>query len=479
VLQRYVRERGALSLPEAIRKMTSLPASRLGLTDRGLIAVGKKADIVVFDPDGITEHATFAEPHQLSTGVRWLIVSGHVVIASGQHTGARPGRVLRYSGGGASRSAAPAAPGAPGAAPRGASASSSSARARRLDEVLTEFHERGRFNGVVLLAEQDEVTFRKAFGVTDFATHEPLNSDTAFEVGSVSKPFTATAVLQLAERGQLRLNDSLTKYFPTLPYEEVTLERMLSHTSGLFDVCCQPALRAPFDRFYNTAYPPYTNTDYLAFIKQTQPPLLTDPGTEYRYSNTAYLLLALIVEKVSGQRFDEFLKENIFAPLGLERTFVYSLMADPTIANRATGYRTADDGRLVLDVPRPTSERPSVFGLTYGDDEVFSTVDDLFAFGQGLKTGKLLKPETLEMALTPARLASGAAAGYGLGWRLTEGPDGRIIAQHGGSTYGFLATATFSTGQNDTTVVILTNVVGEDYTEVRRAVFDIAWRDEG
>ena len=481
VLQRYVRERGELSLPEAIRKMTSLPASRLGLTDRGLIAVGKKADVVVFDPDGITEHATFAEPHQLSTGVHWLIVNGQVVIADGQHTGARPGWVLRHDGGGASASGGSAASSASGMTVRGApsSNSASTGRARRLDELLTDFHGRGRFNGVVLLAEEDEVTFRKAFGVTDFATHEPLNAGTAFEVGSVSKPFTATAVLLLAERGALSLSDSLTKYFPTLPYEGVTLERMLSHTSGLFDVCCQPQLRTPFDRFYNTAYPPYTNSDYLAFIEQEQPPLLTDPGTEYRYSNTSYLLLALIVEQVSGQRFDAFLQENIFEPVGLERTFVYSLMADPTIANRATGYRTADDGRLVRDVPRPTTERPSVFGLTYGDDEVFSTVDDLFAFGQGLKTGRLLQPETLEMALTPARLASGAPVGYGLGWRLAEGPDGRMIAQHGGSTNGFLATATFSTGENDTTIVMLTNVVGEEFSEVRRAVFDIAWGGEG
>jgi N-acyl-D-aspartate/D-glutamate deacylase/CubicO group peptidase (beta-lactamase class C family) len=469
VLERYVRERGAISLPEAIRKMTSLPASRLGLTDRGLLAVGKQADIVVFDPDTITEHATFVEPHQLSTGVRWLFVNGQAVIADGRHTGARPGWVLRYTG-------RPSRGEATGASPAGSPPAS--AKARRLDEVLTGFHERGQFNGVVLLAEQDEVTFRKAFGVKDFATGEPLSTDTAFEVGSVSKPFTATAVLQLVERGMLSLNDSVTKHFANLPYEAVTLERMLSHTSGLFDVCCQPELRAPFDAFYNKAYPPYSNSDYLAFLEQQQPALLTDPGTEYRYSNTAYLLLALIVERVSGQRFDEFLKENVFDPIGLERTFVYSLMGDPTIPDRAVGYRRTENGRLVLDVPKPTSERPSVFGLTYGDDEVFSTVDDLFSFGQALKAGRLLKPETLEAALTPAMLGSGQPAGYGQGWRLSEQPDGRVIAQHGGSTNGFLATCTFSTTQNDTTVVMLSNVVSGDYADVRTAVFDIAWGEE-
>lgn len=182
-----------------------------------------------------------------------------------------------------------------------------------------------------------------------------------------------------------------------------------------------------------------------------------------------------LVEQVSGQRFDEFLNENIIDPAGLDRTFLYSVMDDPTIPNRAVGYRRGDDDRLVLDVPKPTLERPSVFGLTYGDDEVFSTVEDLFAFGQALKAGMLLEAETLQTALTPVVLGNGESAGYGLGWRLTEGPNGRVIAQHGGSTYGFLAMCTFSTDQNDTTVVLLTNVVSEDYSEVRRAVVDVAW----
>ena len=337
---------------------------------------------------------------------------------------------------------------------------------RRLHRELTE----RQFNGVVLVAEGERVVFKEAFGLADVGT--------AYEVGSVSKPLTATAILMLEERGVLSLSDPLTKYFPKLPYGDVTLERMLSHTSGLYDVCCQPELRPGFDAFYGKSDPPYSNRDYLAFIEKETPSLLAVPGEMYRYSNLAYVLLALIVEQVSGVEFDAFLKENIFEPVGLERTYVLSKMpaeAVKAIANFAVGYRKNDDGELEVDVPVPTPERPSVFAATYGDDEVVSTVDDLFAFGQALYRGELLAPETLERVRTPARLASGDAAPYGLGFGIVEGPDGRTIVLHTGSTNGFLAVCTFPSEANDTTVILLTNVVGDDFAELRAAVFDIVW----
>ena len=347
----------------------------------------------------------------------------------------------------------------------------------RLHRELSERH----FNGVVLVAEGERVVFKGAFGLKNFDANEPADFSTAYEVGSVSKPFTATAILLLEERGELSLSDSLTKYFPELPYgpyRDVTLERMLSHTAGLYDVCCQPELRPRFDAFYGKSDPPYSNRDYLAFIEKETPPLLAAPGEMYRYSNLAYVLLALIVEQVSGVEFDEFLKENIFEPVGLERTYVLSMMDDKAakaIANFAVGYRKNDDGELVVDVPVPTPERPSVFAATYGDDEVVSTVDDLFAFGRALARGELLESETLERVRTPARLSSGDAAAYGLGFGIVEGPDGRTIVLHTGSTNGFLATCTFPTEENDTTVILLTNVVGDGFAALRTAVFDIVW----
>ncbi len=341
----------------------------------------------------------------------------------------------------------------------------------RLDEELTA---RG-FNGVVLVAEGERVVFKEAFGLENFENEELADVGTAYEVGSVSKPFTATAILLLEERGELRLSDPLTKYFPKLPYTEVTLERMLSHTSGLYDVCCQPELRPSFDAFYGKSDPPYSNHDYLAFIEKETPTLLATPGEMYRYSNLAYVLLALIVEQVSGVEFDAFLEEHIFDPVGLERTYVLSKMDDKTIENVALGYRREATGELVLDVPVPTAQRRSVFGSSYGDDEVVSTVDDLFKFGQALAKGELLERDTLERVRDPARLTNGELGPYGLGFRLDDGPSGRTIVLHTGSTDGFLATATFPTDVNDITVVLLTNVVDDGFAELRKAVFDIVW----
>jgi CubicO group peptidase (beta-lactamase class C family) len=345
------------------------------------------------------------------------------------------------------------------------------AKTARLQDELS----RRELNGVVLVGEGPQVVFRRAFGFQNFETRERADVGTAYEVGSVSKPFTATAILMLAERGELSLTDPLTKYFPELPYSEVTLERMLSHTSGLYDVCCQPELRPSFDTFYGKSDPPYSNGDYLAFIEKETPALLAAPGEMFRYSNLAYVLLALIVERVSGTELDAFLKEHIFDPVGLERTYILSKMDDASIDNFALGYRREANGDVVPDVPVATPERPSVFAATYGDDELVSTADDLFAFGQALAKGKLLKPDMLERAWTPALLSSGAAGPYGLGFRVDAAPAGRTIVLHTGSTNGYLATATFPQDENDFTVVVLTNVVDDEFSGLRGAIFDIVW----
>jgi len=343
----------------------------------------------------------------------------------------------------------------------------------RVERVRQELTERG-FTGVALVAEGDRVLFRGAFGLKNVEMGEAADVGTAYEVGSVSKPFTATAILMLAERGRLRLDDPLTKFFPGLPYTDVTVERVLSHTSGLYDACCEPELRARFLAFYDRTDRPYTNADYLAFIEQDTPPLLWAPGEAYRYSNLGFVLLALIVERVSGVAFDEFLEENIFGPIGLERTRVLSLMDAPSIPNFAAGYRRADDGGLVAD-PIRVPGRISDFGASYGDDEVVSTVDDLFRFGQALAGGELVTSETLQRMRAPARLSNGDAGPYGLGVRVQERAGGRSIVFHTGSTAGFLATATFPYSEDDPTVILLTNVVGDGFGELRTAVFDIVW----
>jgi len=328
-------------------------------------------------------------------------------------------------------------------------------RAKALADLFATRESRDPFNGVVLVAEKGEVTYRRACGYRDLAGGIPMTVDTAFEIGSVSKPFTAVAILQLEERGKIRLDDKLTRFFPGLPYGSVSIRGLLSHTSGLFDVYADEALRAQFYRFYGKTEPPYTNRDYLAFLEACPPKLIAWPGEEFHYSNTGYVLLALIVEHVTGLRFDAFLRQNIFEPAGMRHTVVYSLLEDRRVPSLATGYRRDPDAGLV---PEPDPEAgPRIHGLTYGDDEIVTTADDLLAFDRALRSGKLLRPETLRGALVPPALKGGGVSDYALGFRVfVEG--GLRYATHGGSTAGFLAYLKFSTPGNDNTVIVLTNV---------------------
>jgi CubicO group peptidase (beta-lactamase class C family) len=317
-------------------------------------------------------------------------------------------------------------------------------RARKLADLFATRDGQDPFNGVVLVAEKGEVTYRRAFGYRDRAGGVPMTADTAFEIGSVSKPFTAVAVLQLEERGKIRLDDKLTRFFPGLPYGSVSIRGLLSHTSGLFDVYGDEALRKEFYRFYGKTEPPYTNRDYLAFLEALEPKLIAWPGERCRYSNTGYVLLALIVEHVSGLRFDAYLRRNIFEPAGMRHTVVYSLLGDRSVPNLATG-RVQDP-----------EAGPRIQGLTYGDDEIVTTADDLLAFDRALRSGKLLRPETLRGALVPPVLKGGGVSDYALGFRVFE-EEGRRYVSHAGSTAGFLAYMKFSTPGNDTTVILLTN----------------------
>jgi CubicO group peptidase (beta-lactamase class C family) len=323
---------------------------------------------------------------------------------------------------------------------------------------IAELFERSGFNGVVLVADRGAVVFRRAYGLKSFETGERLDEESLFEIGSISKPLTAVAIHQLVERGRMSLDDPLPRFFPKLPYAAVTIRGMLSHTSGLFDVYGDPALREKFRAFYGRTDRPYSNLDYLAFLEAFPPPLVAGPGEKDHYSNTAYVLLALIVEQVSGVTFDAFLRENILAPAGMRRTVVLSLPAGRRVDGLATGHETGADGRrrAVVQPPDP----PRVYGMTYGDDEIATTADDLLAFDRALRSGRLVKPETLERILVPPTLSSGRPAAYALGFAVGE-QDGVRVISHGGSTAGFMALCRFSAPDNEATVVLLSNVPTE------------------
>ena len=329
----------------------------------------------------------------------------------------------------------------------------------KLSTYFDSLHEDQKFNGAVLIAKDGEILLKKAYGLIDALNNETLSENTGFELASISKVFTAVALHQLAEQGKLDYDDSITKYFPELPYNNVTIGGLLSHTSGLFDVYEQQDYRAQFFDFYGKIDPPYGNKDYFDYLVKFKPPVLAEPLVQSKYSNTAYVLLGLVVEKITGQEFDDYLTENILKPAKMEDTFIFSKMRGETIPDYAKGHRENDQNDIVR-APDPSAP-PRMRGETFGDDDMVSTLDDMLKFDLALKSGKLITRETINQFLTPLTMRSGENSDYGLGVRIKAENNARFIT-HTGSTTGFWSYYQSALSDDGITIILFTNVVGAD-----------------
>lgn len=304
-------------------------------------------------------------------------------------------------------------------------------KAGQIDHFMQHAADHGLFNGTILVAEQGEVIYRNAFGYADFENRIPLTPETAFYLASVSKQFTTMAVMILREQGKLSFSDRLSTYFPEFPdyADEVTIRHLMTHTSGIAD------------HYRLGAYHPGLTNEEVRELLAGLDLLDFEPATKYRYSNGGYVLLAMIIEKVSGQPLHTFLKEQVFEPLGMDRTLVYDA-SRPVIENRAIGYNQAgqkDDYEI----------------LTTGAGGMFSTVDDLFKWDRALYTEKLVSRKTLEEAYTPTALNNGEISNYGYGWGVSVSNGGKIVS-HGGSLNGF-RTYIGRNLVNRNTLIFLTN----------------------
>lgn len=307
-----------------------------------------------------------------------------------------------------------------------------------------------KFNGNVLVAEKGKVIYQKSFGWRDAASQQPLNDSSVFELASVSKQFTATAIMLLAQRKQLNLDDSLRKYFPELPYRHITLHQMLIHTSGLPDY--ESAMTAGWDK-KKIAF----NKDMIAFLASAKPAVHFKPGARWEYSNTAYALLASVVEKVSGMTFAEFLAKNIFVPLGMTHTRIYNTRrSGEQLANYAYGYLWSESKKQYA-LPDSLADYDFVYyldGIT-GDGTVNSTTGDLWKWDRAWVNKTLLDEASLQKMMQPHALADTTANvsyGYGLfvGNRL-----GNYVG-HSGGWPGYHTQVTRYTDE-DRTIIVLSN----------------------
>jgi CubicO group peptidase (beta-lactamase class C family) len=299
------------------------------------------------------------------------------------------------------------------------------------------------FNGTILFAKGNHTIIKKAYGFSTLETKDSLTTKSTFQLASASKPFTAIACLQLVEKGQIALTDSVQKFIPNFPYQGITIHQLLSHRSGLSQYthfCDAP------DSIWPDKHLSITNNDVINIIEEIIPGVNYAPDTRFYYCNTNYLLLASIIEKVSALTFEKYLKENIFIPLGMNSTVVYNRENKEELIRPVTAYNGAYNPYLDI-----------YLNGVVGDKGIYSSVEDLFLFYQGLRKGKLIKPATLKLATTPQSETKRNLKNYGYGFRIIESETGENIIFHTGWWKGFRTYYIMNNSLNEVAIV-LTNL---------------------
>ncbi|MBS1560236.1 MAG: beta-lactamase family protein [Bacteroidetes bacterium] len=304
---------------------------------------------------------------------------------------------------------------------------------RELDKLLATIVTDQHFNGAVLAIDRGTTIYKKCFGRTNVTEETSLNDSSLFELASCSKQFTAMAIMILAEQGKLNYTDSLQRFIPELPYRNITIENLLTHTSGLPDYMELFAEHWDRRRFA-------TNADVIELLKTHSPPLLFQPGAKFRYSNTGYALLSSIIERASGSDYATCLHELIFKPCGMRNSRVYNTRRSKgeTLRNYAFGYTYSDSLEKYV-LPDSTSEHGYVTYLDAitGDGCVNSTIDDLERWEAALQNNVLVSRETLSRAYTSSILTSGKESRYGYGVFLQNRPHAEFTVYHSGSWPGY------------------------------------------
>lgn len=318
-----------------------------------------------------------------------------------------------------------------------------------LDRALTQLAADGYFSGALLLAEGDRLLLRKAYGYADFANEKPLTPDNVFELASVSKQFTAAAIAKLAGDGKLDLDRPVMSYLPELAaYPTLTTRQLVHHTGGLPDYMSAAGEIEELPDFV-------TNQFVLDYLRDQKPAADFTPGARYDYSNTGYLVLASLVERVSGRTFTDYLESELFAPLGMTNSTVYRRRyeADRSVANFAPGYVWTGEAYAIPD-SLEGYEFVSLLDGIQGDGMVNSTLDDLHRWQRALLTGAAPLDTTLLFA--SGRNNAGEAVAYGFGQQVRQHPKYGYTVSHSGGWPG-VATFTYLFPETGRSLILLRN----------------------
>ncbi len=335
-------------------------------------------------------------------------------------------------------------------------------KTEQIDKLMSLYNEYGQFNGSALVAENGKVIYKKGHGLANMEWDITNTPSTKHRLGSITKQFTGMLIMQLVEKGTLKLDVPITTYLPDYPKstgDKITVHHLLTHTAGIPNYTSFPGF------FKNHSRKPYTPDEFAKVFKDST--LQFNPGEKFAYSNSGYFLLGVIIEKVSGKTYEQMLQENIFTPLKMKNTgFDHH---STILKNRATGYNKfgssyANSPYLDMSIP-------------YAAGSMYSTVEDLYLWDQALYTDQLISKKFKELIFTPD--ASTGKASYGYGWGINYQPLGKTtdsikVIGHGGGINGF-NTIISRIPADKHLIVLLNNTGGTDLGQMSKSISSILY----
>jgi CubicO group peptidase (beta-lactamase class C family) len=316
-----------------------------------------------------------------------------------------------------------------------------------IDQLLTTRYPASEPGVTALVAKNGKVVYRKAFGMANLELDIPMNPQHVFEIGSITKQFTSVAILMLMEQGKLSLQDEITVHIPDYPTQgkKITIHQLLNHTSGIKSY-------TEMESFRSLARTDMSPTELIDVFKNE--PMDFDPGEEYRYNNSAYIILGHIIEVVSGQSYAEFVEQQIFRKLGMKNSHYGSM--PKIIKHRASGYQPTDTGFQNAEYLSLT--------LPYAAGSIMSCVDDMLLWAQAIHNNTLISEKSKQLAFTGGRLNNGTPIYYGYGFSIDE-INGIPTIEHGGGIFGYETYGIYVPGEN-MYAIVLTNRNGQGPTDV-------------
>src|SRR5688572_9213034 len=332
-------------------------------------------------------------------------------------------------------------------------------KSAKIDEVMSLANKYRQFNGAVLVAENGKVIYKKGVGLANMEWNIPNTPETRFRLGSITKQFTATVILQLVDQGKVKLDGKISDYLPDYRKDigdRVTVHQLLNHTSGIPSYTALPGF------FQDVSRNAFKVDDFVK--KYASNDLEFEPGSKFSYNNSGYFLLGAIIEKVTGKSYEQALKENVFEPLGMKNTGYDHF--DTLIEKRATGYQKTPDGYInanYLDMSIP-----------YAAGSLYSTVEDLYLWDQALYTDRVVSAASKELMYKPS------LSDYAYGWvitktRFNEGVENVPIITHGGGINGFNTVIVRLPAQKNLIVLLDNTSQGASLGGIQREIINILY----